>query len=314
MSWLRLDDGFADDPAIIHLARSRGEADRILGMVTALMIYCARHLTDGYVPALIFNEHVRSKRLRELLTDPPDGATALIHPRDATCECLEGRRWPPTGADYFVHHYLKANPTRDEYDLARAKAAELRDRELLTAVRRRDRDRCRYCDTVCTYADRRSSRGLVFDHVDPAVAAGAANLVVACRGCNSRKNNRTPDAAGMTLLPPAAERTDQDPTTAGTDPVASGPTTHVPGRDGTGRDNVAANPGVQWLVRQANQAGDAGPNGHRDPVGPVPPRPDSRWPDPYRRNAVTGPDPADHAGLPPPEPPPTTSRPTGVRP
>src|SRR5580765_7792706 len=115
MVWLRTDDGFDNDPAILHISRNRGEADRFLGMITALSLYAARHLTDGFIPALVIREHVRSRRLLQLLTDPGDGVTALIHPRGAECECMEGRTWPAMGGDYFLHHYLKFNPSKAEY-------------------------------------------------------------------------------------------------------------------------------------------------------------------------------------------------------
>jgi 5-methylcytosine-specific restriction endonuclease McrA len=59
----------------------------------------------------------------------------------------------------------------------------------------RDARRCRYCG---------SSEGLTIDHVVPVAANGddsADNLVVACKTCNSRKGGRTPEQAGMKLMP-----------------------------------------------------------------------------------------------------------------
>jgi 5-methylcytosine-specific restriction endonuclease McrA len=290
MAWLRLDDGLDNDPIILNIARSRADAMRILGSLTGMMLYAARHLTDGFLPELIVREHLRSKRLREAFTHPPGGGTPLLHRRGDTCECLDGRLWPATGADYAIHHYLQSNPTRGEYDVQRAKQAELRDRELLAAVRRRDGDCCRYCGTKTRWADRRSGAGMVLDHIDPATAAGAMNLVIACRSCNSRKGNRTPEAAAMTVLPPLGQTSDETnaPTNGSTNGKTNwsttGPTTHAPVRDGTGRVNAAA--------------GDAGPDGIRTTIGPIPPRPDSAHPNPYHRTAITGPDPADHPGLP----------------
>ena len=295
MAWLRLDDGFDNDPAILAIARNRAEADRIVGILATLMLYCARHGTDGFVPELIVREHVRSQKMLARLTDPPDGGTALLHTRDAKCECMDGREWRP-GATYYVHHYLQSNPTKDETDVKRAKSAELRDRELQTAVRRRDGDCCRYCGRLTNPYDRRSAGGMCFDHVDPTMANGAANLVTSCRGCNSRKGDRTPEAAGMALQPVPDPITDQpadqmdisDPTKA---PITD-PTTHVPVRDGTGRVN-AARP----------ETGSAGPNGERPPTGPpTGPARSSAHPDPYRRRTITGPDPQHHAGLPEVEP------------
>lgn len=63
----------------------------------------------------------------------------------------------------------------------------------------RDQNQCRYC---------RSTKDLSIDHLTPRVQGGTDaldNLVVACRSCNSRKGPRTPEQAGMVLLPrPAA--------------------------------------------------------------------------------------------------------------
>lgn len=294
MTWLRLDDGADTEPALLAIARTRGEADRFLGILTALKLYCARHLTDGYLPTLIVAEHIRSAGMLLKFTRPVIGAP-LLHVRGDECECLP-RGWPG-GFDFAVHGYLTTNPTKTEHDVARAKAAELRDRELLAAVRRRDRDRCRYCAQATTAADRRSARGLVYDHIDPALAAGAANLVVACRGCNSRKGKRTPDAAGMALLPAPGEHT------AGADPAhelarelapinGSEPDATTRPR-GTGRDGTGP-----------AGAGAAGPDGQRELTGPAPPRPRSVAPDPYRRAALTGIHPDTHAGLPEEYPPP----------
>lgn len=278
MTWLKLDDGFDNDPGLLHIARNRAEADRILGIVTALMLYAARHLTDGFLPRLVVAEHVRSRSLLERLTTPAEASTGILHPRGTRCECLQGRAWPATGADYALHHYLKSNPTKAEHDVRRAKGAELRNRELLGAVRNRDRGCCRYCGIECNPFDRRGLRGLVYDHVDPDIAAGAKNLVTACRGCNSQKGPRTPEAAGMVLLP-----------VPGTDPgTFNGSETDQTTRaaqDGTGR---ATGP----------RAGEAGPAGAADQVGPPDVPRTSADPNPYLRHAITGAQPETFAGLP----------------
>jgi 5-methylcytosine-specific restriction endonuclease McrA len=59
----------------------------------------------------------------------------------------------------------------------------------------RDGRSCRYCG---------SDQRLSIDHLIPRSRGGsdrADNLVVACMPCNIRKKNRTPEEAGMTLLP-----------------------------------------------------------------------------------------------------------------
>jgi len=279
MAWLRMDDNFDTDPLVLNVSRNMGEATKVVGWLTRLMLYSARHLTDGFLPEVVFRDIVRSKVWREKLTAPPDGGGSLVHRRGDACRCLKDREWPDTAADVYVHHYLTSNPSRDEFDVQRAKQAELRDSELRAAVRQRDRSRCRYCAVPVVWADRRSAQGGVFDHVDPRIAAGAANLVVACRGCNSRKGNRTPAAAGMTLLPvPGTDQrqiggSDQRPTQL----VDTEPTTHAHARDGTGR-----------VTDPADQPTTGPPSTVRT----------SRDPNPYHRTAVTGLDPLDHAGLP----------------
>lgn len=48
MTWTKVDDSFADHPKVMALGR-----DRIVGvgLWTAAACYCARHLTDGFVPS-----------------------------------------------------------------------------------------------------------------------------------------------------------------------------------------------------------------------------------------------------------------------
>lgn len=61
----------------------------------------------------------------------------------------------------------------------------------------RDAFRCLYCGR------RQAVEELTFDHLLPRARGGTShweNLVAACRGCNGRKGDRTPAAAGLTLL------------------------------------------------------------------------------------------------------------------
>jgi 5-methylcytosine-specific restriction endonuclease McrA len=63
------------------------------------------------------------------------------------------------------------------------------------AVFARDEYRCQYC------GDRADS----IDHIVPRSRGGRDvwdNLAAACRPCNTRKRDRTPDEAGMRLLRP----------------------------------------------------------------------------------------------------------------
>jgi 5-methylcytosine-specific restriction endonuclease McrA len=60
-------------------------------------------------------------------------------------------------------------------------------------VLRRDKHACQYCG---------STKRLTLDHVIPRSKGGKHlwdNVVTACEGCNSKKGDRTPEQAGMTL-------------------------------------------------------------------------------------------------------------------
>jgi HNH endonuclease len=64
-------------------------------------------------------------------------------------------------------------------------------------VIKRDRGTCAYC------GERFDARALTVDHIVPASRGGRLswmNTVAACRACNSRKADRTPDEARMPLL------------------------------------------------------------------------------------------------------------------
>lgn len=70
-------------------------------------------------------------------------------------------------------------------------------------VLRRDRYTCQYCG--------RQGGDLTVDHVLPKSRGGRStweNLVAACRACNLKKGDRTPEEAGMRLLrPPRVPKT-----------------------------------------------------------------------------------------------------------
>lgn len=62
----------------------------------------------------------------------------------------------------------------------------------------RDNYRCRYCLRPLKYG----THELTFDHLLPVSRGGASvlnNLVTACRPCNEKKADRTPEEAGMEL-------------------------------------------------------------------------------------------------------------------
>lgn len=63
-------------------------------------------------------------------------------------------------------------------------------------ILQRDRGRCQYCNSPV------GPSSFTLDHVRPKSRGGAStwdNMVTACKPCNNRKSDRTPDEAGMPL-------------------------------------------------------------------------------------------------------------------
>jgi 5-methylcytosine-specific restriction endonuclease McrA len=172
--------------------------------VTFMWCYASAQRTNGWIPAWKARELATPRELAALTTIRSTGRAPMLHHPDDECACLDDKAWPAEGG-YWAHDFLDRNPSRAENDVQRAKARELKDKTLRHAVKQRDGDRCRYCGHPVRWADRKTGAGGVLDHVDPTIAAGADNLVVACRSCNGQKKDCTPAAAGLTLLPPPAD-------------------------------------------------------------------------------------------------------------
>ena len=79
MTWVKLDDGFADHPKIESLS---GDAYRAF---IGGLCYCARFLTDGHIPAV---------RIRKL------GGRKVL------AELERAGLWEPNGDGVNVHDYL----------------------------------------------------------------------------------------------------------------------------------------------------------------------------------------------------------------
>lgn len=176
-----------------------------------MMCETASHVDDGYLTreqALACCDG--RQQIVELLETPMLGRPPMLHRPGQSCSeknCLDSS--PPwvAGYDYRLCGYLKRNPSKTEKDRSDAQKADSRDAALRRAVYDRDGGCCRYCRSgplalkgMGRAKDRR--RALQFDHPDPdRPALGGDNYVTACARCNEEKGHRTPDEAGMALLP-----------------------------------------------------------------------------------------------------------------
>jgi len=160
-----------------------GLSDRAFRLWVWGLTYSQQHLTDGWIPAIaIPGVFVRSIK-----------------------DLVAGHSWDSVEGGYRIHDYLDWNDSKavvvEARQLAKVRMALVRDPELRKALRDRDQDQCRFCGIEVNWADRKSRGGATYDHVRPGGGDTLDNLVIACRGCNSRKGKRTPEEAGMTLLP-----------------------------------------------------------------------------------------------------------------
>lgn len=101
MTWVRLDDNFADHPKIDQVGHAAA------WLHVAALCYSARHLTDGLIP--------KSKALR---------LTTVPKPQTQIQRLLEAELWHDRGDDYEIHDYLKYQPSRAKVEAEREAGAE----------------------------------------------------------------------------------------------------------------------------------------------------------------------------------------------
>lgn len=185
MDWVKLASNYYLDPAIAGLGAD-GEVMYVRGLA-----YCGGQETEGFIPAAVCPMLTRKSQWRKVADQLVSaGLWAKVD------EKTNGFR---------VKNWAKFQKSLD--DLAADRRAGnlrqtlFRDPEMKDAIRSRDGNRCRYCSTTVDWKDRRSGTGGTYDHVDPAGGHRLDNIVVACRACNAQKGRRTPEEAGMTLLP-----------------------------------------------------------------------------------------------------------------
>jgi hypothetical protein len=159
--------------------------------------FCADMGNDGRLPVrqlhVAVDRTITQKRAETLMA-------VLVDEGFAT---LQGDCWVLDWSDQPSAEVWNDPVKRERW--ARAKALN-RDSELCKRIKERDRNLCRYCGVRVDWSIKtltpKVGHGGSYDHVDPDGNNSLENVVVACRLCNSRKRDRTPDQAGMTLLRP----------------------------------------------------------------------------------------------------------------
>jgi len=115
VSWARLDDACTD-----HLKlRRAGTAG--LALWTASIVWCSRHLTDGFIPADMLHDIWR-----------PVGESFDAHA--ACARLVAAGLWDDVDGGWQVHDYLDYNPSREEVMRAREQAADRQRRRRTKAT------------------------------------------------------------------------------------------------------------------------------------------------------------------------------------
>jgi hypothetical protein len=193
--WAKLDDALIDHRKIsaagAFLGKNGDGRAIALGFFAIALMWSNKHLSDGVIPEAVVRSWSHVKK-------PLAVAEALV----------QAGLFERTGDGFRIHDFHDFNPTaqkvKADREWDRRRKELYADSELTQEVRLRDQNRCRYCGQLVNWKDRRGPIGGQFDHVIPRGPNNLENIVVACRGCNYKKQDRTPEEAAMKLLPPGS--------------------------------------------------------------------------------------------------------------
>lgn len=197
MPWIRSGDNAATYPPLMSIAGMKGADERIINEAAGFVFRCAfqsgAHMTDYKIDVgtaymiggARTDELVRLCVRAGLLTAGSDGGV---------------RFWKLVEDPEFIHIRL-----RREVEWERQQRNDTRDPSLRIGVQRRDGDQCRWCGKVVQWRGRTTNRSGTLDHLRPGEAGTVETMVVACKGCNSsRQDNERWDEDHELLPPPQA--------------------------------------------------------------------------------------------------------------
>jgi hypothetical protein len=203
--WFRMDDKFHSNAKVRKVRRTHPAKRRdasAIGVWAQAATWSADNKMDGFCPEEVvetFDDDWQDIVDRLVTAVGPSGR-GLFEPGEVNGE-----------PGWFVHDFLGFNDSREKQEkdahANRMRIALQRDTKLIAAIKRRDRDRCRYCGCQVRWGDQRGPMGATYDHIKPIEKGGLNtldNVVIACRSCNSRKKHLTLREAGMKLLSPGS--------------------------------------------------------------------------------------------------------------
>lgn len=106
MPWARIDDGIGDNPKTLKIW---AEDPGALALDVRGIAYCAKHLTDGFVPAEIIALWFAGR------DEERDRLTGIL---------LRHGRWEAVPGGFEIHDYLEYNASKEKVLEVRAKRAK----------------------------------------------------------------------------------------------------------------------------------------------------------------------------------------------
>ena len=245
--WFKVDDKLHDHPKVQRLLEDADETNALaaMGLWALSGSWSGDQMSDGILSAYVLKRwHTGWRELAVLLVEV--GLWELVTVDGRPCHQFH---------DWTDYNDPKAKIMADR-EAERMRVALMRDTKLVTAIKKRDQDRCRYCGSMVRWGNQRGPEGATYDHVKPVIKGGkntSENVVIACRGCNSRKKHLTLKEAGMRLLKPGtmgapaveerahetAEELSSAGSTLGSGRVGSGPQNVLSSNSGTKRKGSA---------------------------------------------------------------------------
>lgn len=203
-------DPFDQAPKMVEVPEDYLRALEAKAVRYSAMLYSSRELTDGVIdPAVLLmiagNAQVYQHRVMGAID-------ALVRVQ------LLKKRTKRQGAGWEIPNFLKYNPSKDQ--VLRRRQSETRlawlqntaaGRKAREFIKERDGNRCRYCYIELRANDQKSPMRGTYDHARPKDAQYDRDprwIVQACAFHNGQKLDRTPEEAGLTLLPPWSEADD----------------------------------------------------------------------------------------------------------
>lgn len=179
MPWLRLGDNISTAPQMFRLLEvcqfDHALKNEAFGILCTAASVSAAHLEDYVVPLGLVATFApgREKDIIDVLV-----AADLVE----RIKVDERHMLKIVEDPDFVHMRSK-----EEVEQDRNRAADKRKPGLIIAVRVRDGDCCRFCGRTVSWTDRVGTRAGTYDSLTNHKDSDVDNLVVACKGCNSKR-------------------------------------------------------------------------------------------------------------------------------